>query len=108
MIVLSDSPRKIIGKWETCPNLWHAFSWSIPDKNSHIIRCIKSDSFQGYVGVHKSWEDNIYKEEQWAKISVDRKRSRRIVLKNHRTTAAQVTAELNIHLEDRFHENCPT
>jgi hypothetical protein len=24
----------------------------------------------------------------------------RIVLKNHRTTAAQVTAELNIHLED--------
>jgi hypothetical protein len=25
---------------------------------------------------------------------------RRIVLKNHRTTAAQVTAELNIHLED--------
>jgi hypothetical protein len=26
--------------------------------------------------------------------------SRRIVLKNHRTTAAQVTAELNIHLED--------
>jgi hypothetical protein len=25
---------------------------------------------------------------------------RRIVSKNHRTTAAQVTAELNIHLED--------
>jgi hypothetical protein len=25
---------------------------------------------------------------------------RRIVLKNHRTTAAQVTAELSIHLED--------
>jgi hypothetical protein len=25
---------------------------------------------------------------------------RRIVLKNHRTTAAQVTAELNIQLED--------
>jgi hypothetical protein len=25
---------------------------------------------------------------------------RRIVLKNHRTAAAQVTAELNIHLED--------
>jgi hypothetical protein len=25
---------------------------------------------------------------------------RRIAFKNHRTTAAQVTAELNIHLED--------
>jgi transposase len=30
-----------------------------------------------------------------------------IVLKNHRTTAVQVTAELNIHFEDRFHKNCP-
>jgi hypothetical protein len=30
----------------------------------------------------------------------DRRTLRRIVLKNHRTTAAQVTAELNIHLED--------
>jgi len=24
---------------------------------------------------------------------------------NHRSTAAKVTAELNIHLEDRFHKN---
>jgi transposase len=29
---------------------------------------------------------------------------RRIVSKHHRTTAAQVTTELNIHLEDRFHD----
>jgi hypothetical protein len=29
---------------------------------------------------------------------------RRIVLKNYRTTAAQVTAELNIHLEDPVSE----
>jgi hypothetical protein len=29
----------------------------------------------------------------------DRRALRRIVSKNHRTTAAQVTAELNIHLE---------
>jgi hypothetical protein len=27
---------------------------------------------------------------------------RRVVSKNHRTTAVQVTAELNIHLEDHF------
>jgi transposase len=33
---------------------------------------------------------------------------RRIVSRNQRTTTAQATAELNIHLEDRFHKNCPT
>jgi len=27
---------------------------------------------------------------------------------NHRSTAAMVTAELNIHLEDRFHKNSLT
>jgi hypothetical protein len=31
---------------------------------------------------------------------------RRTVSKNNGTTAAQVTAELNIHLEDHFHKNC--
>jgi transposase len=31
---------------------------------------------------------------------IDRHAMRRIVSKNHRTTAAQVTAEVNIHLED--------
>jgi predicted HTH transcriptional regulator len=30
----------------------------------------------------------------------------RIVSKNHTTTAAQITAELNIHPEDHFHKNC--
>ena len=33
---------------------------------------------------------------------------KRIVSINHRSTAAKVTAELNIHLEDRFHKNSPT
>jgi transposase len=33
---------------------------------------------------------------------------KRIVLKNHRTTAERVTAELNIHLwRPCFHKNCP-
>jgi hypothetical protein len=31
----------------------------------------------------------------------------RTVLKNHTISAGQVTAELNIHLEDHFHKNCP-
>jgi hypothetical protein len=53
--------------------------------------------------MHESWEGNISEEEQWAKISTDTKRSSYIVkdsCKNRKTTAAQVTAELNIHLED--------
>jgi hypothetical protein len=39
------------------------------------------------------------------KIGINRQRSSYVekgCLKNHRTTAAQVTAELNIHLEDPF------
>jgi hypothetical protein len=49
--------------------------------------------------MHKSWEDNIIEEEQWAKINIDRKAHctlRKIVVKNYRTTASQVTAELNM------------
>ena len=32
----------------------------------------------------------------------DRRTLKRILSKNHRSTAAKVTAELSIHLEDRF------
>jgi hypothetical protein len=48
---------------------------------------------------------NISKKKQWAKIPIDKRYHstlRRIVLKNHRTTAAQVTAELNIHFARPF------
>jgi transposase len=38
----------------------------------------------------------------------DRRTLRRIISKNHITTAAQVTAELSIHIEECFHKNCPT
>jgi hypothetical protein len=55
---------------------WYAFSWSICDKNCHIIRRIESESICGYVGIHESWEDNISEEEQWVKIiNIARKRS---------------------------------
>jgi hypothetical protein len=62
-------------------------------------------SFQGYVGIHESWKDNISKEEQWAKINIERKRSLSIekdCLKHHRTSAAlgDWTVELNVHLGD--------
>jgi hypothetical protein len=36
---------------------------------------VYEESFWGYVGIHESWEENISEEEQWAKISIDRKRS---------------------------------
>jgi hypothetical protein len=48
---------------------WCRFSWIICEKNY-----IKSDSFYGYVGINKSWQDNISEEEQWAKILNNRKR----------------------------------
>ena len=38
----------------------------------------------------------------------DRHTLKRTVSINHRTTAAKVTAELNIHLEDRVHKNSVT
>jgi hypothetical protein len=78
-----------------------AFRWNICDKNCNVIRCIESDSFQGYVYIHKSWEDNINEEEQWAKSTLterDHRTLRRIVSKNHTRTTAQVAGELNIHL----------
>jgi hypothetical protein len=111
VIVLSDSPCERIAKWETCPILkrtdrWCAFNWSICDKNCHVVRCSESDSVKCYVGIHVSWEDNISEEEEWPKIKIDRKISpfteENIFFffsKNHITTVAQVTAELNIHLE---------
>jgi hypothetical protein len=38
----------------------------------------------------------------------DRCTLQRIVSKDHRTAAAKVTAEHNIHMEDRYHKNRPT
>ena len=38
----------------------------------------------------------------------DRRTLKRILYINHRNTAAKVPAELNIHLEDRFHKNSLT
>jgi hypothetical protein len=40
-------------------------------------------------------EDSINEEEQWAKIN--KRTLRRIVSKNHTTTAEQVTAELTMY-----------
>jgi hypothetical protein len=54
----------------------------------------------------------VSEEEQWVKIITDKKRSSYIEdyfekSQNYCSTGDR-TAELNIHLEDRFHKNCPT
>jgi hypothetical protein len=54
------------------------------------------------------WEDNIGEEEEWMKISRDIKINSCIEndffkKKNHKTTAAQVTEEMNIRLEDHVY-----
>jgi hypothetical protein len=80
---------------------WCAFGWSICDKNCHIVRSVEGESFQGYIGIHESWRD-FSEKEQWAKITLTEgvcRTLRMIVSKNH-STAAQVTAELNILHED--------
>jgi hypothetical protein len=76
-------------------------SWRLVQFDGCLAGIRRTDS----IGTHESWEDKISEEEQWAKINIDRKGSsyctlKRIVSKYHRTTAAQVTAELNIHLEE--------
>jgi hypothetical protein len=51
------------------------------------------------------WHTQISKEEQWAKINIDRRDChtlRRPVSKTRRTTATPVTAELNIILKTLF------
>jgi hypothetical protein len=70
---------------------WHAFSWSICDKNCHIIRCVGSESFWGYVGIHESCENNIGEKEEWDENQQNSERSLYIgkgCFENHRTTAA--------------------
>jgi hypothetical protein len=88
---------------------WCTFSWSIYDKNCHIIRCINSNSFWGYVSIYESWVDNNSEEEQWTKISIDRKRSsyteKDCFEKLHSCcSTGDRTAELNIHLKTLFEQ----
>jgi hypothetical protein len=80
MVVLNDSPCEIsengrlIRFWKRTDR-WCAFSWNICDKNCYIVRYIENDSFWGYVGIQEPWQGKISKEEPWAKVNTDRKRS---------------------------------
>ena len=84
-----------------------AFNWSICNQNGHFIRCIQSGSLQGYDEIHTSWEDIISWGKQCSKTKTEWKGSSYIeedCVYKSQSTAAKVTAELNVHLEDHFHK----
>jgi hypothetical protein len=84
------------------------FSWRNCDKTATLLG-VSSVTVSKVVGTHKSWED-VSEEEQWAKINIDRKRLPYIEnrFEKSQNYCSIVTAELNIHLVDRFHKHCPT
>ena len=88
---------------------WCPFSWSVCNQNGHSVRSIQSSIFQGYGNIHTChWKTSSAKRNssQKPKLSEsDHRTLKRIVSVNHRSTAAKVTAELDIHLEDRSHKN---
>jgi hypothetical protein len=82
---------------------WCAFSWTICDKNCHIIRCIESNGFSIMTAYTIMVRRTSAKRNSVQKSTLTERDCcilRRIVSKNHRTTATQVTAELNIYLEN--------
>jgi hypothetical protein len=81
---LSDFPRiQIVGVY---------IAGGIRNHIGQFVRCVQSSSFQGYNSIHKSQEPKLSERYCLA--------LKRIVSKNHRTTAANVTVELGVHLED--------
>jgi hypothetical protein len=80
------------------------------DKKWRIMRCVESVSFRGYVGIRRQYERRRTAGKNQKTENTDDCTLRRTVSKNHRTTAAMVTAEPNI-LESRrpcFLTNSPT
>jgi hypothetical protein len=74
-----------------------AFSWSICNKNGHFIRCIQSSSFQGYDDIHQLRGSVAENQNELKETAVH---WRGLCPKKLHTTAAKVTSELEIHLED--------
>jgi len=86
------------------------FHWSICNQNGHLISCIQSSSSKVITSYtnHGKTSSARRKNGQKPKLSeMDCHTLKRIVSKRHRTTAAKVTAEFSIQLEDRFHKNSP-
>jgi hypothetical protein len=106
VIVLSDSPVKKsengrLVRFCKRTDRRCAFRWSICDKNCHIIRYISRATVSKVMSAYKNHGQTSAKRNGGRKSKLtgrDRRTLRRIVSKNHRNTAAQVTTELNIHL----------
>jgi hypothetical protein len=117
MIVLSDSPCERIGKWETCPilekdtSLVRVYLEHLRQKIAALLsvsRATVSVVMSAYTNRVKTSSAKRNSERKWTMSEIDRHTLRRIDSKNHKTTAIQLTTELNIHLEDSFHKNCAT
>jgi len=86
---------------------WCPFSWSVCNQNGHSLRSIQSSIFQGYGNIHTRHgkTSSAKRNSQKPKLSErDHRTLKRIVSINHRSTAAKVIAELDIHLEDHFYK----
>jgi predicted transcriptional regulator len=85
------------------------FSWSICEKTATLLgvsRVAVSKIMSAFTNHEETTPVKRNSEQKSTLMERDCCTSR-IVSKTHTTTAAQVTAELNIHLEDHFHKNCP-
>jgi transposase len=98
-------------KYSKTTDCWCAFSWSVCDKNATLLGVSRATIPKGMMaytdhGETSSAERNSGRQPKQSEG--DRCTLQRIVSKIHRTAAANVTAELNIHMEDRYHKNSPT
>jgi transposase len=111
VIVLSESPCERIGKWETLSDFERGQIVGVRLAGASMAKSVTllglsratvSKVMSAYTNHGKI---TLAKRNSGRKSTLterDRCILRRTVSKNHRTAAAQVTAELNIHLEDPF------
>jgi hypothetical protein len=91
---VSDCPCERIGKWETWPIRWCAFSWSICDISTTLLG-VSRVTVSKVISIYTNHGKISAKRNNGRKSTLterDRRTLRRIVSKNHRSTAAQVTA----------------
>ena len=107
MKVLHNRKRVRFSKRTSC---WCTFSCSICNQNGQLIG-LSSAPVSKVMTAFKSLGKALSAKRNTGRKPKLSERDRRIlkgiVSKNHRTAAAKLTAEINIHLEDRFHKNRP-
>jgi hypothetical protein len=115
MLVLSDNPYERMRKWRLCPilkeNIVGARLTGISVIKTamllDVLRATVSKVMLAYTNHGKTTSAKSNSGRKSTLTERDRRTIRGIVSKNHRTTAAQVTTELNIHLEDLFSQKLP-